>query len=164
MAEEASINLSRALKLKNRVVHRLAQLDSLIAGENSNLDENQQYDIRKLYQDRLVLAEQLVQLKTALTVANRPIQQLIFEPAECKALVAMLGRVNTRHGVSFEGMSGVKAMYVAQFRKPDIDREVRRVEREIDRIQDELDQFNHRTQIGVDAALLALAEADDATR
>ena len=164
MAEEASINLSRALKLKNRVVHRLAQLDSLIAGENSNLDENQQYDIRKLYQDRLVLAEQLVQLKTALTVANRPIQQLIFELAECKALVAMLGRVNTRHGVSFEGMSGVKAMYVAQFRKPDIDREVRRVEREIDRIQDELDQFNHRTQIGVDAALLALAEADDATR
>jgi len=103
-----------------------------------------------------------VRLKTALTVANRPIQQLIFELAECKALVAMLGRVNTRHGVSFEGMSGVKAMYVAQFRKPDIDREVRRVEREIDRIQDELDQFNHRTPVGVGAALLALAEAEDA--
>lgn len=158
MAETTPINLSRALKLKNRVVHRLAQLDALIVGHNSALEDNQEYDARELYKARMVLAEQLVRLKVAVNAANLPIQHFIFELAECKALAATLARVDTKHGVSFEGYSGVRTVYVAQFRKPDIDREVRRVEREIDRIQDELDQFNHRTLIAVDAALLAAAE------
>ncbi|VTS06086.1 hypothetical protein [Tuwongella immobilis] len=155
MAEMTQINLSRALKLKNRVVHRLSQLDMQIITYNSDIEDNQEYDVRLLYKQRMVLAEQLVQLKVALNAANKPIQGLIFELAECKALVAMLGKVNTKHGPSIEGFSGVRTNYVAQFRKPDIDREVRRVEQEIDRIQDELDQFNYRTMIAVDASLLA---------
>jgi hypothetical protein len=155
VAEPTQINLSRALKLKNRVVHRLSQLDTQIATYNSVIEDNQEYDVRQLYKARMVLAEQLVKLKVAINAANQPIQGLIFELAECKALVAMLGKVNTKHGPSVEGFTGAKTNYVAQFRKPDIDKEVRRVEKEIDRIQDELDRFNHRTLIAVDASLLA---------
>ncbi|MBX9624913.1 MAG: hypothetical protein K2X82_13995 [Gemmataceae bacterium] len=158
---DTTINLSRALKLKNRVVHRLAQLDGLIAAHNSEVEGNHEYDVRRLYRDRLALAEQLVGLKAAINAANQPVQRVIFELAECKALVAMLGRVNTRHGAVVEGFSGAKTLYAAQFRKPDIDREVRRVEAEIDRLQDELDRFNHRTTISVDAALLADADPPD---
>jgi len=158
VAETTQINLSRALKLKNRVVHRLSQLDTQITTYNSTIEDNQEYDVRQLYKARMVLAEKLVALKVAINAANQPIQNLIFELAECKALVAMLGKVNTKHGPSVEGFTGAKTNYVAQFRKPDIDREVRRVEKEIDRIQDELDRFNHRTLIAVDASLLADSE------
>jgi hypothetical protein len=158
VAETTQINLSRALKLKNRVVHRLSQLDAQITTYNSAIEDNQEYDVRQLYKARMVLAEQLVKLKVAVNAANQPIQGLIFELAECKALAAMLGKVNTKHGPSVEGFTGARTNYVAQFRKPDIDREVRRVEKEIDRIQDELDRFNHRTLIAVDASLLADAE------
>ncbi len=158
MTEPTQINLSRALKLKNRVVHRLSQLDTLITTYNSVIEDNQEYDVRQLYKARMVLAEQLVRLKVAINAANQPVQGLIFELAECKALIAMLGKVNTRHGPSVEGFSGAKTNYVAQFRKPDIDREARRVEQEIDRLQDELDRFNHRTSIAVDASLLADSE------
>ncbi|QJW93774.1 hypothetical protein [Frigoriglobus tundricola] len=165
MAEPTQINLSRALKLKNRVVHRLSQFDTQIATYNSVIEDNQEYDVRQLYKARMVLAEQLVKLKVAINAANQPIQGLIFELAECKALVAMLGKVNTRHGPSVEGFSGARTNYVAQFRKPDIDTEVRRVEKEIDRLQDELDRFNHRTLIAVDASLLAEPDPPpDATR
>lgn len=157
-AEKVQVNLSRALKIKNRVVHRLAQLDGLIATQNSTPEDNAEYDVRELYRARMVLATGLVRLKTAISAANLPIQHLIFELAECKALVAMLGRVSTRHGQSVEGYAGTKVQCVAQFRKPDIDREVRRVEREIDRIQDELDGFNHNTMVSIDAALLAQEE------
>lgn len=158
MAETTPISLSRALKLKNRVVHRLSQLDALITTYNSTIEDNQEYDVRRLYTARMALAEQLVRLKVAINAANQPVQHLIFELAGCKALVAMLGRVNTKHGPSVEGFAGARTNYVAQFRKPDVDREVRRVEQEIDRIQDELDRFNHRTLIAVDASLLADAE------
>jgi hypothetical protein len=155
MAETTQVNLSRALKLKNRVVHRLAQLDTQITTYNSVVEDNREYDVRQLYKARLALAEQLVRLKTAVNAANQPVQGLIYELAECKALAAMLGKVNTRHGPAVEGYSGARVDYVAQFRKADIDREIRRVEVEIDRIQDELDRFNHRTLIAVDASLVA---------
>jgi len=156
--EMTQISLSRALKLKNRVVHRLSQLDGLITSYNSAIEDSQEYDVRQLYKTRMLLAEQLVKLKVAINATNQPIQGLIFELAECKALVAMLGKVNTKHGPSVEGFTGAKTNYVAQFRKSDIDREVRRVEQEIDRLQDELDRFNHRTLIAVDASLLANSE------
>jgi hypothetical protein len=155
MAEASKVNLSRALKLKNRVVHRLAQLDNLITSYNSMPDDNQEYDVRALYKDRLVLAEKLVQLKVAISAANQPIQHLIFELAECKSLVGVLKNVNARHGLVVEGYAGVRVNYIAQFRKPDLDREIRRVEQEIDRIQDELDRFNHETLISVDKALIS---------
>jgi predicted nucleic acid-binding Zn-ribbon protein len=158
MAELTQINLSRALKLKNGVVHRLSQLDTQITTYNSVIEDNQEYDVRQLYKARMVLAEQLVKLKVAINAANQPVQGLFFELAECKAQVAMLGKVNTKHGPSVEGFTGARTNYVAQFRKPDIDREVRRVEQEIDRLQDELDQFNHRTMIAVDVSLLAESE------
>jgi len=103
----------------------------------------------------MILAAGLVRLKTAINAANAPIQHLIYELAECKSLVALLGRVNTRHGAVVEGYAGTRVNHVAQLRQPDVDREVRRVEREIDRIQDELDGFNHRTLLAVDAALVA---------
>jgi len=163
--ETVQINLSRALKLKNRVVHRLAQLDGLIVNFNSTVEDNQEYDVRELYKGRMVLAAALVRLKTAINAANQPVQQLIFEVAECKATIAMLNKINTRHGPTVEGYSGTRVNYVAQLRKQDVDREVRRIEKEIDRLQDELDRFNHKTLVTVDRALLADDEpAPDLTR
>jgi hypothetical protein len=158
VVETTRIKLSRALKLKNRVVNRLAKLDELITTCNSTPEGTREYDVRDLFRDRLVLAAKLVQLKTAINAANQPVQQLIFELAECKSLAAMLGRISTQHGSVSEGYSGVRTTYVAQFRKPDVDREVRRVEREIDRIQDELDRFNYETMIAVESELLANEE------
>src|SRR5258708_35207871 len=100
----------------------------------------------------MVLAEQLVKLKVAINTANQPIQGLIFELAECKALVAMLGKVNTKHGPSVEGFTGAKTNYVAQFRKPDIDREVRRVGKGIDRLHDEVGRIKPRPAIAPGAS------------
>ena len=154
------INLSRALKLKNRMVHRLGQLDSTITTFNSTTEESQEYNVRKVYKARVIMAADLVRMKVMINAANHPVQHLIFELAECKALIAMLGRVSTKHGPTVEGYSGVRVNYVAQMRKPDIDREVRRVEREIDRIQDDLDRFNYRTKITVPTAWLADEESD----
>ena len=120
------------------------------------------HQLRELYKARMFLAEQLVRLKVSINAANAPIQHWIFELAECKGLAALLARIDTKHGVFVEGTSGTRVKYLAQYRKADIDKEVRRVEAEIDRIQEELDEFNHRTRIAVDTSLLA-EEADDDT-
>ena len=92
MAETTQINLSRALKLKNRVVHRVSQLDTLITNYNSTIEGSEEYDVRRLYKARVVMAERLVKLKIAINSANQAVQGQIFELAECKALIGMLAR------------------------------------------------------------------------
>ena len=160
MPQKTDVNLARALKLKNRMIHRLGQLDAILTTNNSTVEGAADYEVRKAYKARLILAADLVALKCAIATANQPIQNLIFELAECKTLIALLNRLSTKHGVSIEGYSGARVNYVAQMRKPDVDREVARVEREIDRIQTELDGYNHRTTIAIPDAWLAEGEAD----
>jgi hypothetical protein len=163
-AESTQINLSRALKLKNRLVHRLSQFDTLIATYNSTPEDGQEYDVPELYQERAVWLTRLVELKTAINAANQTVQKRIFELAELKSLAAMLAKVSTQHGPVAEGFSGVRVNYVAQLRKPQVDREVRRVEKEIDLIQEELDRFNFKTLITIDPSWLADEEPGTATR
>jgi hypothetical protein len=153
-AQTTQINLSRALKLKNRLVHRLSQLDTLIRTYNSTPEGNQEYDVRELYKSRTNLMRLLVELKTAINAANQPMQKRIFELAECKSLIAMLTKIETKNGLIVEGFSTVRVTYTAQLRKSEVDREVKRVEQEIDRLQDELDRFNYKTLITIDRSML----------
>lgn len=152
--ETTQINLCRALKLKNRLASRLSRLDQLIIEYNSSIKDINEYDVRELYKRRMLLAQQLVQLKVDISSANRPMQKQIFEVAECKALCSMLGKVKTKHGPHAPSFSEAIQNFVAQFRKADIDKEVRKVEKEVDRLQEELDLFNFQTKIGVPNGLL----------
>jgi hypothetical protein len=147
--ETIRVPLSRALKIKNRMAQRLGELDELMVNYNSLPLGQMEYDVRQLLRERLELSMHLVELKTAISQVNQPVQKTIFEMAECKALVAMLRRVSTKHGPVVEGYQSTRIDYAAQMRKTDIDREVRRVEKEIDRLQDILDRFNYQTAIAI---------------
>ena len=151
--ETTQVNLCRALKLKNRLASRLSRIDQLIVTHNSSVKDYSEYQVRDLYKSRMLLAEQLVELKVAISAVNQSIQKQIFEVAECKALCHMLNRINTRHGPQSSGYDAIQE-YTAQFREADIQKEVRKVEKEIDRLQDQLDQFNFDTRITIPKNLL----------
>jgi len=159
MAERVEITLARALKLKNRLAGRLAKLDSDFENYNSLPAGTDRPDLKVLYAERNTLVARLIELKVALNVANQPMQRTIFELGEAKSLVALLTKTSTKHGKVVEGYHGTEIEYTAQFRKGDVDREVRRLEVVIDRLQEQLDAFNHRTLIGIDADLLREIEA-----
>lgn len=159
-SETTNVPLSRALKLKNRMAQRLGELDELIVTYNSLPLGQMEYDVRQLLRERLELAMHLVELKSAISQVNQPVQKTIFELAECKSLVAMLKRVPTKHGPVIEGYQSTRIDYAAQMRKTDIDREVRRVEKEIDRLQEILDRFNYQTSIAVPTRLLGTYGAE----
>jgi hypothetical protein len=159
MAERVEVTLARALKLKNRLAGRLAKLDNTFENYNSVPAGADRLDIKALYAERGQLVAQLIELKVAINAANQPVQRTIYELGELKSLVALLTRTSTKHGKVVEGYHGNEIEYVAQFRKADVDREVRRLEVRIDRLQEQLDAFNHRTTISLDAALLREIEA-----
>jgi hypothetical protein len=159
MAERVESTLARALKLKNRLAGRLAKLDSDFENYNSLPAGTDRPDLKVLYAERNTLVARLIELKMALNAANQPMQRTIFELGDAKSLVALLTKTSTKHGKVVEGYHGTEIEYTAQYRKGDIDREVRRLEVVIDRLQEQLDTFNHRTLIGIDADLLREIEA-----
>ncbi len=159
MPELVEITLARALKLKNRLAGRLAKLDSDFEKYNSVPAGTDRPDLKALYADRNKLVARLIELKIALNAANQSMQRTIFELGEAKSLVALLTKTSTNHGKVVEGYHGTEIDYIAQFRKADVDREVRRLEVTIDRLQEQLDAFNHQTLIGIDAELLREIEA-----
>ncbi len=159
MPEQAEITLARALKLKNRLAGRLAKLDTDFESYNSLPAGTDRPDLKVVYADRNKLVARLLELKVALNASNQPMQRTIFELGEAKSLVALLAKTSTKHGKIVEGYHGTEVDYTAQFRKGDIDREVRRLEAVIDRLQEQLDSFNHRTLISIDADMLREIEA-----
>jgi hypothetical protein len=158
MSEAAEITLARALKVKNRLAGLISKLNQDIAAYNSVQEGTEQPDVRAFYEGRKALARHLVALKSAITLANAPVQAVIYELAELKALVALVNGLNTKHGKFVEGYSTTGISYVAQMRRADIDNEVRRLQSDIDRLQDQLDTFNHTTRVRVDTEALAIAD------
>ena len=159
MAETATLTLAKALKLKNRMAGRIARLDEDLKNYNSVLAGSDRPDVARIYEERRALVAMLVELKTAINAANHSVQRVIYELGEFKSLTAILSGLNVKHGTVVEGYSGTQAQYVAGFKKWDVDRMVRQLETEIDRRQDQLDEFNHRTIISLDAAMIAAIEA-----
>lgn len=153
-SETVRVTLAKSLKLKNRVIGRIAKLDADIKEYNSVPEGKEQVDVKALFEKRNQLVSHLIDLKTAINAANQPIQRHIYELAELKAKIEVFSKLDTKHGKTVEGFSGTPVNYNAQYRKENVDREVRSLEREIDRIQDRLDGFNHETTILVDPTLV----------
>ena len=153
------ITLSKALKMKNRLVGRLAKVQIDIQVFNS-VPEGQagQVNVPVLMQTRAALVEAVVALKTAINEANRQTQRDIYELAEKKATVQFLAGVITRYGPQpavYPNTTEVN--YIAALKKADVDAQVVKLENEIDQLQDRLDQFNHDHKIEVDGRILELA-------
>jgi hypothetical protein len=155
----AEITLGKALKVKNRLVGRLAKVQADIVTFNSVPEGLAgQVNIPALLQTRAALVEAVVTLKTAINDANREIQRTIYELAEKKATAQFLGSVSTRHGPQPAVYpSTTEVIYVAALKKADVDAQVARLEKDIDLLQDRLDQFNYVRKIEVDGRMLELA-------
>ena len=155
----AQITLAKALKIKNRLVGRLAKIQIDIQTFNS-VPEGQagQVDVPALTQNREALVEAIVGLKAAINDANREAQRDIYALAEKKATAQFLAGVCTRHGPQPPVYpSTVEVNYIAALKKADVDAQVARLETDIDQLQDRLDQFNHDRNIEVDGRTLELA-------
>src|SRR5262249_53711792 len=152
MENRVEISLAKALKLKNRLAGRVAQLSQDIKTYNSRQEGAEAVDVQRRYAERAELVARLGDLKTAISHANQPGQQVIYTLAERKALLALLGELNTQHGaVSHYHQAAVN--FVAQIRKEQVDQERLRLEREVDALQEQLDRFNQLTTLRVNAEL-----------
>jgi hypothetical protein len=150
------------LSVKNRLAGRLSQARSNIETYNSVLagqrDDNARatVDVRAEYERLLMLQEGLVAVKAVIQRANTSVYEDVLRLAEKKALIQMLGGLNTKHGTE-PGYAGVEYCYSATILKPEVLEMVRRLEAEIDKLQDKLNHFNATVTVEIPQAVLDLA-------
>ena len=146
------MNLSTALKRKNRAISDLEQKKRLLTGNNVAEDGNDldysASDLRTEVEQSLAV---LVKLKAAISIANAPIQAKIFEISELKGLIKLYEGLPTKHG-SFSEQIGYSEdlrtrEFVATIRRKDADDIVKELQSRIDKLQDEIDAHNHSTEI-----------------
>ena len=160
-----SINLAKALKTKNRLVGRLARLDKRITTENCETlrageefhDDYQNPEVNALFEQRGVLVNALINLKSSISRSNQKIQPLLYKLAELKSEMKLYQSLNTTHGVVESHYREGGTTYVSTVKKQDVEDHIKRLEKEIDSIQDAIDTYNYTNTIEVEDWVLELA-------
>ena len=160
------MNLSKALKLKNRLAGEISRLRGLVSSYNSiervGGQGERECDIDVLISDLKDRQEQIVKVKTSIAICNSggDIEKLketntfrIYLLAELKGEIEFLKGLNTIHGVKLESHFGsenpIQRTYSSKIRDKDVTEAVITIQRTIDKIQDEMDEFNASTDVSV---------------
>ncbi len=145
------MNLSQALKQKNRMAGELVRLNQIFHRENSRRNDNpSKVDCQEVWEKIVKLSDELGELKAKIAAANVPIYSKIERMAELKSRISFLQSLPKREGQesSFLGGDKVQTYNWSSFLNQEIcDLKVSEIQDAINNLQDEIDSFNHSTQI-----------------
>jgi len=160
-----SISLAQALKQKNRLAGEVTRLREIVERENSRKESTPaRADVRKAFDESVARSRELAALKGLIGAANagvvagsHGIYGKLSLQAELRGLIAFLKVLNAKEGEEVERVGFLsrdeasRAVYIADIKRDEIDRNVVAYRLEIEQLQDEIDEFNAATRIFVAA-------------
>lgn len=146
------MNLSQALKQKNRLAGELVRQQQILQRENARRNDSvskvNREAVWKTIQD---LSDQLGVLKGKITVANVGIYPSLERMAELKSLITFVQQLNKREGseVEFIGRDQEKLTYTweSTINQEKADALVASYQTQLNLLQDTVDTYNATTQI-----------------
>ena len=145
------MNISKALKTKNRLAGELARAKAIFARENSHrVGETPKTSLQALLDNVNRIQEELIQIKIKIALASAPALPKLVRMGEYKARMAWLTELPIREGIQRERFAAEKAepeIWVAHLDTVKRDHEIDSLQKAINELQDEIDDFNATTQI-----------------
>ena len=163
----AKVTLAKALKVKNRIASRIAQVkkqmtqhNGYVVDKNIPVDEVKlQVDVRALKGELDTLTHNLVAVKSAISRGNVGSASKIFELSEMKGMVAWYesldcseGRLDAYRYAGAES-NDIKRVQISLSEK---NAAVKSLVARIENAQDELDEYNATHRVDIDDSILAL--------
>ena len=147
-----NMNLSQALKLKNRLAGEIVRQQQILLRENARRNDSASTVERSKVWDTIVkLSDDLGTLKGKITVANIGIYPLLERMAELKSRIAYVQELPKRVGeeISFIGRDQERLTYVwDSFINQELcDEMVSILQTEINTLQDQVDSYNATTTL-----------------
>jgi hypothetical protein len=146
------MNLSQALKKKNRLAGELVRQQRILERENARRSDSvSTVNREEVWNKILDLSAQLGDIKGKITVANVGIYPSLERMAELKSRVAWLMMLTKRQGeeIVFVGRDQERLTYIwnSFIAQEKADALVSELQTQIDTLQDSIDQFNTNHQI-----------------
>lgn len=146
------MNLSQALKQKNRLAGELVRQQQILQRENARRNDSvSTVDREAVYEKILSLSDELGELKGKITQANVNIYPALERMAELKARIAFLQGLQKREGeeVVFVGrdQEQVKYQWDSFINQETCDETVAELQEQINDLQDEVDAYNATTEV-----------------
>jgi len=143
----ATVNLAKALKLKNSLVTEINRAKGILTRENSRSERSTSKVDRNAIWDSIVAKTvELVALKGKITTANIGIYPMLAEAEELKSTIAYLQSLPTTDGVQVEGgqfgQARVETKFEAYFTQEKIDATIATLQKRIEDTQDAIDTYN----------------------
>jgi hypothetical protein len=154
-----TVNLSKALKIKNRLAGELARLQTIFSRENSRRnDTTSKVDRGSVLAEIENMRADILSVKTAIAKANVGIYEQIARMEELKAYKKFINSLNTKEGEELRNLGRreyvwdededlkerKKIVYVwdAYTTQEDVDRINKEIQSEMDKTQDSIDEYN----------------------
>ncbi len=145
------ITLAYALKLKKRLIGRIADIDREVTSSNVFVEGKPKLSIRDLIDTRGVLSDALCELKTAIAISNAmgspSIVSLINEKDELVICKSLFSKIPTEEPFPY-GNQDVK--YSVSMDKLEIRNAISMIQREIESIQDKIDSINKDRKVKIE--------------
>lgn len=145
------MNLSQALKQKNRLAGEYVRLAAILSRENSRRNDNpSKIDAELVYKQMTETSNQLGELKAKIAAANIPIYPLIERMAELKTRIAYLTQLNKREGaevVQQYNSNPINYTHAAFINQEKADQMILEIQNSINELQDKVDAHNATTEI-----------------
>ena len=146
------MNISQALKQKNRLAGEVALLRSVIAANNRRpANDKPEFDIQKLLADLMEKTERLARIKAAIARANLAVLDDLNLLAELRGHTLWFGAIPNHRGSDDTAYSSLNTrLYDAQLGPADILAKIIELKARIDEVQDRLDAHNAVTAVNFD--------------
>jgi hypothetical protein len=150
------ISLAKALKIKNRLVGELSNLQSVARQHNALPTESREeksVNLEEIWNDIQTTSNRIVELKSKIAVATAPITPLLVDLAETKSTITFIeslpikeGKEDTQigYGINSSLKTVVWHSYIDEAKK---NRLLKENKNRIDLLQDQIDEFNAVTKI-----------------
>jgi len=143
------MNIKQALKRKNVLINEIKKEYAKIVAYNSvDVGNKRPYSAKVALDNYLMLTDELIELKTAIHIANMPVYGKIFRLSELKSMIKYLSVLNCNEGKESPRYGGtVDRVLEVEISIVNRDVLVNTLEAEIDSIQDQLDLHNATTEL-----------------
>lgn len=148
------MNISKALKVKNRLIGKISSLMEIIKRENSRRNDNPStVNVEDLFVELSKTREKLVNLKAAIVMASAPIARSLASLSEIKDHINWMRSLPTREGqeiIHIGASQSIGYNWSSFVNREKLDLLLKSHQDEIDKLQDEVDEFNAKTQVNID--------------
>lgn len=146
------MNISKALKVKNRLIGEVNRLQEILKRENSRRSDNpSEVNVEETANLLIETRRKLISLKGAIGEASAPLSEKLSFLTEQKAAINFYNSLPTREGeeLTLVGANREKLAYqwTAYLNRESVDSLVKELQNSINETQDQIDDFNARIQV-----------------